>query len=131
MNRGEKAGDLAKCPKLEHRVVERRLPLQEDAAKFEDDTEPERQRHRHRTHLPGHGRVRADHDLGLATGESRYLHGAFDAGSRADPGQGFGRGDQVQPYPLALEAPNQRYPAALEQLSIGTGEPARGGEGTW
>ena len=130
MDRGEEAGDLAKRAQLEDRIVERGLPLEQDAAKLDHDAEAERQRHRHRAHLLGHGGSALDHDLGLAAGESGYLQGVFEAGSGAYPGQGFRRGDQVEPDPLALEAANQRDAAALEQLSVGTGEPARGGEGT-
>ena len=130
MHRGEQPGHLPQRAQLEDRVVQRGLPLEQDAAQLEDHAEPERQRHRHRPHLAGDRRVGVDDDLGLAAAQPGDLDRLLEALGRADPRDVLRRGDQREPDPLALEAPDQGHPAALEQLPLGSGESAGGGEGT-
>ena len=95
------------------------------------DAEPERQRHGHGPHLAGHGGVGVDDDLGLAAPQPGDLDRLVEALWPGPPGGCSRPGEtSVEPDPLALEAPDQGHPAALEQLSLGSGESAGGGEGT-
>ena len=72
----EQPGHLAQRPELEDRVVQGGLALQQDAPELEHHAEPERQRHRHRPHLAGDGRVGVDDDLGLPAAQPGHLHRA-------------------------------------------------------
>ena len=130
MDRGEQPGNLAQGPELEHRIVERGLALEEDAAELDHDAEAQRQRHRDGAHFLRHQRVGVDDHLGLPAGQPGHLDRALEALGRAYPGDRLRRGDQAEPDPLALKAADQGNPAALEQLSVGTGEPASGCKGT-
>ena len=51
VDRGEQPGHLPQRAKLEDRVVERGLALEQDAPELQHHAEAERQRHRHRAHL--------------------------------------------------------------------------------
>ena len=131
MHRGEQAGHLAQRPQLEDRVVQGSLALEEDAPQLEDDAEPERQGHRHRTHLADYGGIGVDDDLGLSATQLGDLDRLVEALLGASPGDVLTRGDQPEPDPLALEASDQGHPTALEQLPLGSGESAGCGESTW
>jgi hypothetical protein len=69
MHRREEPGHLAQGPELEGCIVERRLPLQQDAAELKHHAEPQGEGHRHRAHLFRHQGVGMDHDLGLAAAQ--------------------------------------------------------------
>jgi hypothetical protein len=128
--RRKEPGHLAQRPKLEGRIIERCLPFQQDAPELEHDTEPEGKGHRHRAHLFGHQRVGMDDDLGLAAAQMGDFYRVLEAGRRPHPGHGMGRRAEIEPDPLALESAHESNPAALEQLSLGSGEAASGCEGT-
>jgi hypothetical protein len=115
---------------LEDRIVESSLALEEDAAELEDDTEAKGQRQRYGAHLLCHQRVGVDDHLGLPAGQPGYFDPAFEPLCRTYPGDRLRRRNQAEPDPLALKAADQSNPAALEQLSVGTGEPASGCKGT-
>ena len=87
MHRGEQAGHLAQRPQLEDRVVQGTLALEQDAPQLEDDAEPERQGHRHRTHLADHGGIGVDDDLGLSATQPGDLHRLVEALMGANPGK--------------------------------------------
>jgi hypothetical protein len=128
--RGEQTGHLPERPELEDRVVERGLALEQDAPKLEHHAEPERERHGHRPHLADHRGVGMDDDLGLTASEPGHLDRLGEPRFRAYTGDALGGRHQPEPDPLALEAADQRHTAALEQLSLGSREPARGGKST-
>jgi hypothetical protein len=121
---------LAQRPELEHRVVERRLAFEEDAAELHDDAEAQGQRHRNGPHLLCHQRIGVDDDLGLPTRQPGYFDRALEPLGRTYPWDRLCRRNQAEPDPLALKPTDQGNPTALEQLSVGPGEPASGCKGT-
>ena len=66
MHRGEEAGHLPERAELEHGVIQRRLPLEQDAPELQHHAETEGERHRDRTHVAGDRLVGVDDDLGFA-----------------------------------------------------------------
>jgi hypothetical protein len=71
-----------------------------------------------------------DDDLGLAAAQMGDLYRVLETGRRPHPGHRMGRGGEIEPDSFALEPAHQGDPAALEQLSLGSGEAASGSEGT-
>jgi hypothetical protein len=130
MHRGEQPGHLSQRPELEDGVVERGLPLQQDAAELEHDAEAERQRHGHGPHLAGHRGVGVDDDLGLAAAQAGHFLRGVEILPGPHPRELLRRGDQREPDELTLEPAHQGHAAALEQLSLGAGEATSGGKGT-
>jgi hypothetical protein len=130
MDGAQEPRHLPERPELEHRVVERRLALEQDAPELEHHAQPQRQRHGHGAHLAGDRGVGVDDHLGLPAAQPCHLLGAVESLARADARHVLGRGDQGQPDRLALKPPYQRHAAPLEQLSLGSGETASGSKGT-
>ena len=129
MHRREQPGHLAERPQLENGVVQRALPLEQDAPELEDHRQADRERRRHATHLRGDRLVGQDQDLGVAVLEAGDLDRLGAAIGRTDGGRFALRRQQREPDPVALEPLHQRHPATLEQLSVGAGEPAGSGKG--
>ncbi len=104
MDRGEQTGYLPQGAELEHRVVESRLPIDEDAAELDGDRQPKREWHRHGPHGWRHRPVGVDHHLGLARLEAGDLVCLLEALGRPDPRHLPFGGRQGEPNPLAIEA---------------------------
>jgi hypothetical protein len=121
---------LSESTELKYGVLEGGLTLQQDTAELDDDAEAECQRDGHRTHLCCSHRLSVDEDFCLPTGQPCNLQGLLETSGGSNPGQRLRGRDQREPDPLTLESAHQDYPAALEQLPVGSGESARGCEGT-
>ena len=130
VHRREQPGHLPERAELEDGVVQRGLPLEQDAPQLEHHAEAERQRHGDGAHVARHRLVGVDDHLGLAAAQARDLLGVFEPLRRPDPRQRVVRRHQREPDQLALEAANEGDPATLEQLPFGPGQPACGRECT-
>ncbi len=74
MHRREEPGHLPERPKLEHRVVHRRLPFQQYRTQLGDHTEPKRQRHRRTAEILRQAALGADHYLSGTGAEPGHFH---------------------------------------------------------
>ena len=114
MHRREETGHLPERAELENGVIQRRLPLEQDAPELQHHAETEGERHRDRTHVAGDGLVGVDDDLGFAAAQTRDFLRLLEPIGWPDPRQGLRRRNQAEPDQLTLEAPDECHPAALE-----------------